>query len=224
MRDIEAKLPSVHAKHTDISVEDCQLVLRIVSTVYNIMGNDPKWYACAVQQASAASGVGARMVREIYDHFGSTGEFYETRRLSPSKPEGNNTDARNWLYDGTVDAVTITRRWRDITIKRRMYMQNATSTRIEVEPNRLCEKYVRAALTWAQLNLVPHCPLAECGELGKFDLKKPAGAEELRESMQMSARKYYQLWKEAEDLSLEVPNAFPDTESSGEDDDFEDAE
>jgi len=127
------------------------------------------------------------------------------------------------MYDGTVDAVTITRRWRDITIARKMQMHGATSTGIDVEPNSLCSKYVQSALLWAQLNLVPHSALVDCGELGNFDLSKAVGAEDLHEAVRSSAREYYRLWKETEDLSLAVPDALADPESESEGDDFVDA-
>jgi len=53
------------------------------------------------------------------------------------------------MCEGSIDAVTIIKRWRDIANKRHMAMMGAGPQRIEVEPNSLCRKYVNAALTWA---------------------------------------------------------------------------
>ena len=53
--------------------------------------------------------------------------------------------------------------------------------------------------------LVPLSTLASCGELGKFDLAKVAGAQELCSDITADARLYYRLWRECESLSLAPP-------------------
>lgn len=111
------------------------------------------------------------------------------------------------LYDGTTDGITITRRWRDIAIDREMIMKGAKADRIAVEPSSLCRKYVNAALTWAQVNLVPVSALAACGELGEFKLSKCPEADPLRTLISSDAKVYYRLWKDTDDLSLAVPDA-----------------
>jgi S-ribosylhomocysteine lyase LuxS involved in autoinducer biosynthesis len=96
------------------------------------------------------------------------------------------------MYDGVIDPATIISRWRSIALERHMVMLGARVGSIEVVPNKLCAKYLKAALDWAQMNLVPCSTLADCGWIGEFDLKKAPDAELLHEQLR-DGRVYYRL-------------------------------
>ena len=66
MLAVQATLPPVHEKHKDISLEDSQQVMRLMSVVYEVMQHDPRWYACAVEATAASTGIGHVTVHEIY--------------------------------------------------------------------------------------------------------------------------------------------------------------
>jgi hypothetical protein len=73
-------LPPVHEANKDITAEQSQTALRIMAVVFEIMGRDPSWRPRAYEFASRGTGICERQVRDIWDHYYSTGEFYETLR------------------------------------------------------------------------------------------------------------------------------------------------
>ena len=66
------------------------------------------------------------------------------------------------------------------------------------------------------LGIDKRSPRADFGELGEFDLKKAPGAEELHDAVR-DRRTYYNLWKEAGELSL----AWPDDAASSDEESME---
>jgi hypothetical protein len=93
-------LPVEHRKHSDISIEDSQRVLRLMMAIYEAMHDHPNWYARAVEEAVNGTGIGHETVREIYAHYMATREFYQTSRMKAAKLKGSaeeDAEARDFL-------------------------------------------------------------------------------------------------------------------------------